>query len=99
MWGYRPVTYPNKSMESLLNDVMDEAIDSSNDYRFNPIRSLKEEYRKYYINNLQLNGYVSYEFIKGLKLKVSGGYTYDALRMISLIIRIPVTVVRLQQIK
>lgn len=78
VWGYRPVTYPNKSMESLLNDVMDEAIDSSNDYRFNPIRSLKEEYRKYYINNLQLNGYVSYEFIKGLKLKVSGGYTYDA---------------------
>lgn len=77
VWGYRPVTYPNKSMESLLNDVMDEAIDSSNDYRFNPIRSLKEEYRKYYINNLQLNGYVSYEFIKGLKLKVSGGYTYD----------------------
>ena len=78
VWGYRSVTYPNKSMESLLNDVMDEAIDSSNDYRFNPIRSLKEEYRKYYINNLQLNGYVSYEFIKGLKLKVSGGYTYDA---------------------
>lgn len=78
VWGYRLVTYPNKSMESLLNDVMDEAIDSSNDYRFNPIRSLKEEYRKYYINNLQLNGYVSYEFIKGLKLKVSGGYTYDA---------------------
>ena len=78
VWGYRPVTYPNKSMESLLNDVMDEAIDSSNDYRFNPIRSLKEEYRKYNINNLQLNGYVSYEFIKGLKLKVSGGYTYDA---------------------
>ena len=78
VWGYRPVTYPNKSMEALLNDVMDEAIDSSNDYRFNPIRSLKEEYRKYYINNLQMNGYVSYEFIKGLKLKVSGGYTYDA---------------------
>lgn len=78
VWGYRPITYPNKSMKSLLNDVMDEAIDSSNDYRFNPIRSLKEEYRKYYINNLQMNGYVSYEFIKGLKLKVSGGYTYDA---------------------
>ena len=52
VWGYRPVTYPNKSMEALLNDVMDEAIDSSNDYRFNPIRSLKEEYRKYYINTI-----------------------------------------------
>ena len=40
--------------------------------------SLKNEYRKNYINNLQLNGFVEYEFIKGLKLKVSGGYTYDA---------------------
>lgn len=78
VWGYRPITYPNKSMESLLNDVMDDAIDSTNDYRFNPIRSLKEEYRKYYINNLQLNGYVAYDIIKGLKLKISGGYTYDA---------------------
>lgn len=78
VWGYRPITYPNKSMESLLNDVMDDAIDSTNDYRFNPIRSLKEEYRKYYINNLQLNGYVAYDIKKGLKLKISGGYTYDA---------------------
>lgn len=78
VWGYRPITYPNKSMDALLNDVQDDAVDSSTDYRFNPIRSLKEEYRKYYINNLQLNGYVSYEFIKGLKLKISGGYTYDA---------------------
>lgn len=78
VWGYRPITYPNKSMESLLNDVMDDAVDSSNDYRFNPIRSLKEEYRKYYINNLQMNGYVAYDIIKGLQVKISGGYTYDA---------------------
>lgn len=27
---------------------------------------------------MQLNGFAEYEFIKGLKLKVSGGYTYDA---------------------
>ena len=42
-----------------------------------PIADLKNAYRKYYVNNLQLNGYVEYEFIKGLKLKVSGGWTYD----------------------
>lgn len=78
VWGYRPVTYPNKSLSSLLDNVMDDAVDASNDYRFNPIMSLKNEYRKYYINNLQLNGYAEYEIIKGLKLKVSGGYTYDA---------------------
>lgn len=77
VWGYRPVNYPGKSLDSLLNDLVDEDVDASNDYRFNPIADLKNSYRKYYINNLQLNGYVEYEFIKGLKLKVSGGYTYD----------------------
>lgn len=77
VWGYRPVNYPGKSLDSLLNDLMDDDVDASNDYRFNPIADLKNSYRKYYINNLQLNGYVEYEFIKGLKLKVSGGYTYD----------------------
>ena len=51
---------------------------STNDYRHNPVLSLKNEYRKGYTNNLQLNGFVEYEFMKGLKLKVSGGYTYDA---------------------
>ena len=77
VWGYRPVNYPNRSLDDLLNNIMDDDLDSSNDYRFNPILDLKNAYRKYYTNNLQINGYVEYEFIKGLKLKVSGGYTYD----------------------
>jgi len=77
VWGYRPINYPGQSLDALLNDLVDDDIDASNDYRFNPIADLKNAYRKYYINNLQLNGYVEYEFIKGLKLKVSGGYTYD----------------------
>ena len=78
VWGYRPVTEPDVPLSTLMDNALDSSVEPTNDYRFNPIRSLKEEYRKYYINNLQLNGYVSYEFIKGLKLKVSGGYTYDA---------------------
>ena len=77
VWGYRPVNYPGQSLDALLNDLVDDDVDASNDYRFNPIADLKNAYRKYYINNLQLNGYVEYEFLKGLKLKVSGGYTYD----------------------
>ena len=39
--------------------------------------SLKNEYRKTYANYIQFNGFAEYEFIKGLKLKVSGGYTFD----------------------
>ena len=78
VWGYRPVTFPNRPLSSLMDNVLDDAVDNSNDYRFNPILSLKNEYRKNYINNLQINGYVAYDIIKGLKLKISGGYTYDA---------------------
>lgn len=78
VWGYRPVTAPDKPLSSLMDTIIDETIDSSNDYRFNPIMSLKNEYRKNYINNLQMNGFVEYEIIKGLKLKVSGGYTFDS---------------------
>ena len=59
VWGYRPVTFPNKPLSSLMDNVMDDAVDNSNDYRFNPIMSLKNEYRKNYINNLQLNGFVN----------------------------------------
>ena len=59
VWGYRPVTFPNKPLSSLMDNVMDDAVDNSNDYRFNPIMSLKNEYRKNYINNLQLNGFTA----------------------------------------
>lgn len=78
VWGYRPVTYPNRPLSSLMDNALDDAIDSSNDYRFNPILSMKNEYRKNYTNNIQLNGFAEYEIIKGLKLKVSAGYTLDS---------------------
>ncbi len=78
VWGYRPVNYPDGTLNDLLNNLMDDDLDASNDYRFNPILDLKNAYKKYYTNNLQINGYAEYEFIKGLKLKVSGGYTYDS---------------------
>ena len=78
VWGYRPVTYPNKPLSSLMDNAIDDALNTTNDYRFNPILSLKNEYRKNYTNNLQLNGFAEYEIIRGLKVKVSAGYTYDA---------------------
>lgn len=78
VWGYRPVTSPDTPLSFLMDSATDNAVDSSNDYRFNPILSLKNEYRKNYTNNLQMNGFAEYELIKGLKLKVSAGYTYDA---------------------
>ena len=47
-----------------LDNALDSSVEPTNDYRFNPIMSLKNEYRKNYTNNLQLNGFVEYEFIK-----------------------------------
>lgn len=77
VWGYRPVTEPGVPLSSLMDNITDDAVSLSNDYRFNPIMSLREEYRKNYANYLQFNGFAEYEFLKGLKLKVSAGYTYD----------------------
>ena len=77
VWGYRPVNHLGKRLEDLKNNGVDDALDMTNDYRFNPYMDLLNAYRKYYINNLQLNGYVAYDILKGLKLKVSGGFTND----------------------
>lgn len=78
VWGYRPVAYPNGTLDDLRNELIDPGTaDDSQDYRFNPILDLENAYRKNYTNNLQINGYVQYEILKGLKLKVTGGYTYD----------------------
>lgn len=77
VWGYRPVTQPNVELNSLLNNAMDNGVEVLNDYRFNPIMDLQNSYRKNFITYLQFNGFAEYEFIKGLRLKVSGGYTTD----------------------
>lgn len=77
VWGYRPVTQPGRDINSLLDSANDPGVDMLNDYRFNPILSLNNEYRKRNASYNQYNGFVEYEFIKGLKLKISGGYTLD----------------------
>ena len=75
VWGYRPITQPSTRMEDLLNSAQDENISANIDYRFNPIKSLANEYRVNRTHNAQFNGFLEYEFIKGLKLRATGGYT------------------------
>lgn len=77
VWGYRPVTEPGVPLKSLEENLTDDALNWTNDYRFNPIMSLKNEYRQRNASYLQMNGYLDYELAKGLKLKISGGYTTD----------------------
>ncbi len=80
VWGYRPVTQPSLSLRSLYDNITDEGVEQTNDYRFNPILSLDNEYRKNINTYNQYNAFAEYEFMKGLKLKVSGGYTINSTR-------------------
>ena len=52
VWGYRPVTPPG---QDILDSMLDEAVDGSNDYRFNPVKTAKNEYRKTLVDYLNAN--------------------------------------------
>jgi TonB-linked SusC/RagA family outer membrane protein len=82
VWGYRPVTQAGINLQSLYDNMTDdsEGINPSNDYRFNPILSLLNEYRKNANTYIQYNGFAEYEVTAGLKLKISGGYTVNTIR-------------------
>ena len=75
VWGYRPVTQPGLPLHSLVENATDDDVNNTNDYRFNPIMSLNNEYNKRLTTYIQFNGYLEYELRRGLRLKVSGGYT------------------------
>lgn len=74
VWGYRPVTTPGVPLESLADNLVDDAV-SGLDYRVNPIISQKNQASYTTTNILKASGYLEYEFFKGLKLKSSIGYT------------------------
>lgn len=71
IWAFRPVSPKGTD---LLNTMYDDGVNMAEDYRFNPVLSARNEYRHKTNNVLQYNASAEYEFIKGLKLKVSGGY-------------------------
>lgn len=80
VWGYRPVK-PLAQMgqdDSLLDDLIDSEVSGSNDYRFNPAKTVRNEYRKTSINMFSANGALTWEIVDNLKLKVSGGYTVNS---------------------
>lgn len=77
--GYRP-TKPYSQMkdgQSLLDEFTDEDLDDSSDYRFNPAKSVRHEYRKNTLDYMAANAAFNYEIVPGLRLKISGGYTVN----------------------
>lgn len=71
VWGYRPVS-PTGS--DLMEELYDDVIEMTEDYRFNPVLSAYNEYRKTTTDNLNVNFMAVYEIIKNLRLSVTGGY-------------------------
>lgn len=76
VWGYRPVK-PIRSgnTDDLYDEIVDSEVTGANDYRFNPVKTAQNEYRKTIVDYLNSNAGLTWEIVDGLKLKVTGGYT------------------------
>lgn len=77
--GYRPIKplYLLADGGSMLDDYMDENLDDSADYRFNPAKTVRHEYRKNVVDYLAANVALNYDIISGLRLRITGGYTMN----------------------
>ncbi|MBL1411184.1 SusC/RagA family TonB-linked outer membrane protein [Sphingobacterium faecale] len=77
VWAFRPVSVTN---ENFLEEGLDPEIDQTNDQRFNPILTAKNELRENYGTTFFVNGYADYNLLSNLKFKVSGTYHRGARR-------------------
>ncbi len=82
VWGYRPVTpiSTQGSDDSIFDSILDSSVASADDYRFNPAKTVRNEYRKTIVDYLNANAGITWEIIPDLKLKVTGGYTINKRR-------------------
>lgn len=71
LWGQRPLQ--SSTDVDLVDELFDPAINTSNDYRINPIQNLNNAVRNTIQNTLIANAYAEYAFLPELKLKVTGG--------------------------
>jgi TonB-dependent starch-binding outer membrane protein SusC len=73
-WGYRPINRQAlDDVSDLEDELIDDDINHTSDYRVNPIVSVKNEYRRNKITNLVGNAYVTIALADNLKLKITGG--------------------------
>ena len=82
VWGYRPVTPISVQAEdeSIFDSIIDSAASTGDDYRFNPAKTVRNEYRKTLVDYLNANAGITWEILEDLKLKVTGGYTINKRR-------------------
>lgn len=77
VWGYRPVTPPGAD---ILDSMLDESVDNSNDYRFNPVKTARNEYRKTLVDYLNGNAAITWKILPELTFKATGGYVMNKRR-------------------
>lgn len=77
VWGYRPVTPPG---QDILDSMLDSDVAGSDDYRFNPVKTAKNEYRKTLVDYVNANSSLTYKITPELTLKVAGNYTLNKRR-------------------
>lgn len=82
IWGYRPVKPLSQGdvLDDFADDLIDTDVASGNDYRFNPAKTVRNEYKKSIVDYLNGNFAFNYEIVPGLKLKMTGGYTVNKRR-------------------
>jgi TonB-linked SusC/RagA family outer membrane protein len=76
VWAYRPIMGINYDIDDLLENGLDPELESSGsqDFRFNPVLSAKNQLRDNIGNSFSTNAYLDYTIIKGLKYKLSGSF-------------------------
>ena len=83
IWGYRPVK--PLSQGSILDDYLDELVDSdinsADDYRFNPAKTVRNEHRKTIVDYFSDNGSLSWNFNREDLLKDSRWLKNGKLRL------------------
>lgn len=77
VWGYRPITSNNTD---LTNSLTDPDINTTNDFRVNPVISTENELLQRTNNNIMANAYANYSITKDLTLRVTGGISNQIVR-------------------
>lgn len=76
VWGYRPCkpVYLGDVTDDFVNSLIDTEVVNSDDQRFNPAASVRNEYRRNVADQLNINGAFNWDIIPGLRLRISAGY-------------------------
>ncbi|MBP5538676.1 MAG: TonB-dependent receptor [Bacteroidales bacterium] len=83
VWGYRPsrpLKYAGEGDDDWADGLIDTDVASSNDYRFNPAKTVRNEYKRNLQDYLTANASLVWQILPELKLKISGGYTMQKRR-------------------